>query len=74
MATKKQSYEQIAQELDGVVERMTQGGLTLDEMLSLYEKGMALSKECLERLDAYEAKIEKISMQSSARENSDDAT
>lgn len=71
MATKKQSYEQISKELDGIVERMTQGGLTLDEMLALYEKGMVLSKECLERLDAYEAKIEKISAQGSVQVDTD---
>lgn len=47
--TKKRSdktYEQAFAELTTVVERLQSGDLPLEETISLFERGVSLSKEC----------------------------
>ena len=61
MAAKKPTFEESMQQLEVIVESLSDGKLTLDEMTRLYEKGMTLSKRCYEELDRYEAKIMKLS-------------
>ncbi len=47
--------------LDAVVKQLENGEGSLDDMIGLYEKGMALVKDCNALLDAYEARITKLS-------------
>ena len=47
--------------LDAVVKQLESGDGSLDDMIGLYEKGMALVGECNALLDAYEARITKLS-------------
>lgn len=47
--------------LDAVVKQLENGEGSLDDMIALYEKGMALVKDCNALLDAYEARITKLS-------------
>ena len=49
--------EQQMKELDVIIEKLEQGGLSLDESIKLYEQGMALQKKCKKTLDAYEKRI-----------------
>lgn len=56
----KLSYEDALTALDGVVRRMESGEGSLEELLMLYERGMALVKQCNAQLDAYETKIIKL--------------
>ena len=51
------TFEETLKELEMVVASLEKGDLSLDEAIKNFEKGMALSKECNERLDEAEKKI-----------------
>lgn len=53
------SFEAAAAELDGIVEKLNSGSAQLDEMIALYEKGVALSDYCMKLLKEYDGRIEK---------------
>ena len=59
MARKKQSvdFEAALEELEGLVERMEEGDLSLEESLKTYERGIELSRACQKSLDAAEQRI-----------------
>lgn len=57
MAEQKQSFETNLKELEGVVKTLEAGEVPLEEMLTLFEKGIRLTKECTGALDAAEQKI-----------------
>lgn len=54
------SFEEALRALEGVVRQLESGEVPLDESINLYEKGEALRKACQARLDAAQARIEKI--------------
>ena len=54
------TYEQALSELEGIVGRLEAGGMALEESLSLYERGQALSAYCGAQLDQAELKIKQI--------------
>lgn len=54
------SFEQALKELEAIVRRLDSGEVPLDESITLYEKGEALRAHCQARLDAAQARIEKI--------------
>lgn len=54
------SFEQALKALEDVVRRLEGGEVPLDESIDLYERGEALRKHCQARLDAAQARIEKI--------------
>lgn len=59
--TKKRTdrtYEQAFAELTTVVERLQGGDLPLEETIALFERGVALSKECEQFLDNAGRRIE----------------
>ena len=51
-------YEQCRDELIEVVRLLEQGGLDLDESLTLWERGEALARRCEEHLAGARARIE----------------
>ncbi|MDX1434845.1 MAG: exodeoxyribonuclease VII small subunit [Gammaproteobacteria bacterium] len=51
------NFEQALKELEGLVERMEEGELTLEESLKTYERGIALSHVCQKALDDAEQRI-----------------
>ena len=55
------SYEQAREELVEVVRTLEAGGTTLEEALALWERGEELYRTCRSRLEAAEARIEKLS-------------
>jgi exodeoxyribonuclease VII small subunit len=57
----KLSFEQAIKELTGIVEKIEQGEIPLQDSLQQYEKGMALIKHCRMILQKAEKRIEKIS-------------
>lgn len=59
MAAEKQelSYEQARDELTDVVRRLEAGGLTLEESLTLWERGEKLSAICEEWLEGARARL-----------------
>jgi len=54
------TFEDALKALEDVVRRLESGEVPLDESIDLYEKGEALRKHCQARLDAAQARIEKI--------------
>ena len=58
MTDEKLSYEQARTELASVVERLEQGGGTLEESLSLWERGEELADVCQRWLDGARERIE----------------
>ena len=54
------SFEQALKELEGIVARLEQGSVPLEESIAIYERGTALRRHCDGLLKAAEAKVEKI--------------
>ncbi|MCG2727375.1 MAG: exodeoxyribonuclease VII small subunit, partial [Candidatus Methanoperedenaceae archaeon] len=44
------SFEESLSELEGIVEKLEKGQLSLDESLMLFEKGIKLVRECNTKL------------------------
>ena len=70
MARKKQGvdFEASLEELEGLVERMEEGELSLEESLKTYERGIALSRACQKSLDTAEQRIQILSEKDGAAE------
>ncbi|MEP5939090.1 MAG: exodeoxyribonuclease VII small subunit [Erythrobacter sp.] len=54
------SFEQALGALEDIVQQLETGNVPLDQSITLYEKGEALRQQCQKRLDAAQARIEKI--------------
>jgi exodeoxyribonuclease VII small subunit len=52
------NFEAALSRLEAVVSRLESGKLTLAESLRTFEEGISLSRQCTERLDQAEARIE----------------
>ncbi|MCU0891410.1 MAG: exodeoxyribonuclease VII small subunit [Sandarakinorhabdus sp.] len=62
MTTEPQpSFEQALKELEDIVRKLESGELSLDESITLYERGQALKAQCEARLAEAKARIEQIS-------------
>ncbi len=58
MNGKQQTFEASLSALEKIVRRLEQGDLSLEESLKLFEDGVKLSRECQERLNQAERRIE----------------
>ena len=56
----EKSFEKAMEELEGIVEEMEQGDLSLEETIKRFETGMKLSKLCNEKLNQAEQKLKKL--------------
>jgi exodeoxyribonuclease VII small subunit len=54
------SFEDALRALEDVVRKLESGEVPLDDSITLYERGEALRRHCQARLDAAQARIEKI--------------
>ena len=54
------SFEDALRGLEEIVRKLESGEVPLDETITLYERGEDLRKHCQARLDAAQARIEKI--------------
>jgi exodeoxyribonuclease VII small subunit len=54
------SFEDALRALEDIVRRLEGGEVALDDSIALYERGEALRRHCQARLDAAQARIEKI--------------
>ena len=59
-AKRKLSYEAARDELNDVVSKLEAGGTTLEESISLWERGEVLAGICQEWLDGARAKLDAI--------------
>lgn len=53
----KQSFEKNLGELEQVVKALEESDVSLEDMIALFEKGVHLTRECTEALNAAEQKI-----------------
>lgn len=57
MAKTEKTFEEAVQRLEEIVRSLEAGKAGLDETLRLYEEGIALVRECNEKLDSAEQRI-----------------
>ncbi len=62
MASKKdgEGFEVLYRRLEETVAKLENGGLTLDESLALYERGMTVARRCQELLQQAELRVTKL--------------
>ena len=51
------TFEENLQRLEQLVEHLEKGDVALEESLSMYEEGVKLSKQCLEKLNEAEVRL-----------------
>lgn len=54
---KEKKFEESLNELEKIAQDIEKGGLSLEEAIAQFEKGIKLSKECTEILDKAEKRI-----------------
>jgi exodeoxyribonuclease VII small subunit len=59
-AIEELSFEAALKELEGIVSRLEQGEVDLEDSIVLYERGQALKGHCERKLKAAESRLEKI--------------
>ena len=62
MATKKTdiNFEKALVELEGIVEDLESGDLSLENSLKSFEKGIKLARQCQEQLSKAELQVQKL--------------
>ena len=62
MATKKPdiNFEKALEELEGIVEDLESGDLSLENSLKSFEKGIKLASQCQEQLSKAELQVQKL--------------
>ncbi|MFN2308116.1 MAG: exodeoxyribonuclease VII small subunit [Gammaproteobacteria bacterium] len=53
-------FESVLGELEGLVEKMERGDLSLEESLAAFERGIQLTRTCQEALNQAEQKVEQL--------------
>ena len=64
---KKMPFERAIEELETIVKRLEEGKVPLEESVAIYERGEALKKRCQELLAQAEARVQKITLDSSGK-------
>jgi exodeoxyribonuclease VII small subunit len=64
---KRLSFEKAIEELDSIVKRLEEGKVPLEESVAIYERGEALKRRCEELLRQAEARVEKITLDTSGK-------
>jgi exodeoxyribonuclease VII small subunit len=54
------SFEAALRELEGIVMRLEQGEVDLEDSINLYERGQALKAHCEKKLKSAESRLEKV--------------
>lgn len=54
------SFEESITELEGIVDKLEKGQISLDESLILFEKGIKLVRECNTKLKNAQQKVEQL--------------
>ena len=71
MADKKVKFEDKLTELEGIVKKLENGDVDLDEAIAEYTKAMALAKDCSDTLKNSEEKVNKILKENGSLEDFD---
>ena len=64
---RKLSFERAMEELESIVKRLEDGKVPLEESVAIYERGEALKRRCEELLRQAEARVDKITTDSSGQ-------
>lgn len=59
------TFEEALKELEETVKKLESGETTLDEAMSLFEKGVLLTKDCRKMLDEAQLKVKKVTEEGS---------
>lgn len=54
------TFEAALKELEGIVARLEQGQVDLEDSIALYERGQALKAHCENKLKSAESRLEKL--------------
>jgi exodeoxyribonuclease VII small subunit len=54
------SFEQALTRLESITQSLQKGGMTLEEMIALFEEGTAIAKICHQRLNTAELKLSEV--------------
>ena len=54
------TFEEKQARLEGIVAQLENGNVPIEEMITLYEQGEALYRDCAQTLDAYEKRLNEI--------------
>ncbi len=60
MAEQEMSFEMGFAELEQVVARLQEGGLSLEESMALFERGMFLARQCGQQLEQAELRVHQL--------------
>jgi exodeoxyribonuclease VII small subunit len=61
------TFETALAELESIVQRLERGDVPLEESVTIYERGEMLKRRCEELLRHAEARVEKITLDSSGK-------
>ena len=64
---KAMSFEQALDALEKIVDDLERGDVALDQSIRIYERGEALKRRCEELLRQAEARVEKITLDSTGK-------
>jgi len=64
----KVSFEEAMQQLEEIVEQLEEGDVPLEEAISIYKKGMELSKLCHDKLRNVEEQLTEILTENGKKE------
>lgn len=60
MTEKALTFEEAFAQLEEILRRLEEGGLSLEESVALFERGMALARYCEQELDKAELKVSQL--------------
>ena len=63
MPKKTNKFEENIKQLEEIVNKLETGEATLEESITLYEKGVLLAKDCSDMLEQAQQKVNMISLQ-----------
>ena len=64
----EKTFETAIKEIEQIVTSLEKGDMPLDEMLTAFEKGIALSKTCTKMLDSAEKRINVLTAKSDSEQ------
>ncbi len=57
MAEQEKNLEEVLLEIEGIIERLQQRDISLEDSFSLYQEGVAKLRICNEKIDTVEKKL-----------------
>jgi exodeoxyribonuclease VII small subunit len=60
LARAHRSFEDLQKELEDIVAKLERGDVPVDDAIALFQRGEALYRACVERLEAAELRVEQL--------------